>query len=136
MLPVAVIVLNLFTLFLFDWDKSQAVRHGWRISERSFLVLAFCGGWPALKIGQWLFRHKTRKQPFKTLLTLTIGLNLVAVAVLGSVAGPKLRAQAFGWPDTPLSAWLTGMDRQRPKIGFGQDSPAPGTHRFFQPARN
>ncbi|TDK41289.1 DUF1294 domain-containing protein [Antarcticimicrobium luteum] len=136
MLPVALTVLNLFTLFLFDWDKSQAARQGWRISERSFLFLAFCGGWPALKLGQWLFRHKTRKQPFKTLLTLMIGLNLLTVAVLGSLAGPELRARAFGWPEAPLSTWLTQSRPHLPSVGVGRDSPAQGTHRFFQSARD
>lgn len=136
MLLVFLLGLNLWAFALFGWDKAQATRQGWRVPERSFLLLAFCGGWPALKLGQWLFRHKTRKHPFKSELTLMIGLNLVAVAALGYFAGPELRARAFGWPEVPLSVLLTQPHPQRPKVGFGQDSPSQGTHRFFQPARN
>ena len=136
MVFVFLLILNLWTLFLFDWDKSQAARQGWRVSERSLLFLALCGGWPALKLGQWWFRHKTRKQPFKTQLTLMIGLNLVAVAAIGYVAGPELRARAFGWPEMSLSSLLDEPHPQRPKVGFGHDGTSQGGHRFFQPARN
>ncbi|TDE36644.1 DUF1294 domain-containing protein [Antarcticimicrobium sediminis] len=136
MIIVFLFLLNLFALFLFDWDKTQAARQGWRVSERNLLFLALCGGWPALKLGQRWFRHKTRKQPFKSRLNLMIALNLVAVAAIGYVAGPELRAQAFGWPETSLSTLLRESHPQRPKVGFGQDRPSQGTHRFFQPARN
>ncbi|MDF1717572.1 MAG: DUF1294 domain-containing protein [Antarcticimicrobium sp.] len=136
MLLGLLLVINLWAFALFGWDKAQAKNLGWRVSERSFLLLAVCGGWPALKLGQRVFRHKTRKQPFRTELTMAIGLNLVAVAVLGYLAGPELRARAFDWPEVPLSVLLSQPTvPQDPTINRGASTPSQGTHRFFQSTR-
>ena len=56
--------INALTLLAFRTDKKRAVAGGWRISESTLLMLSLCGGWPAAKIAQRSYRHKTRKQPF------------------------------------------------------------------------
>lgn len=43
-------------------------------------MLALCGGALGALLGQQFFRHKTKKQPFRTLLWLYAAVN-VAVAV-------------------------------------------------------
>ena len=61
----AALALNFFTLVLFALDKSRAARrNARRIPERTLLLLALLGGTPGSYAGRWLFRHKTRKQPF------------------------------------------------------------------------
>ena len=52
---------------LFWFDKTQARSHGRRVRETTLLLAAMVGGVGAWA-GQRLLRHKTRKEPFKTLL--------------------------------------------------------------------
>lgn len=77
---------NVIAFFAFGWDKRAAERHQSRISERSLLVLALFGAFGAW-LGQQVFRHKTRKQPFATLL---VGAVLVNLMVIGLVLAPVI----------------------------------------------
>ncbi|WP_372603367.1 DUF1294 domain-containing protein [Actibacterium sp.] len=109
---LALLGVNLWSLALFAWDKSQARRYGWRVSEFSFLLLAACGGWPALKLGQRLLRHKTRKQPFGRQMNLMIGVNLLLAVTVWILLSTEA---GLPFPDTPSKA-----------------PNKPTTHRFFQ----
>lgn len=80
-LAAALGLLNLWTFLLFWHDKRRAVLGGRRVSEASLLWCAALGGWGGALAGRSLFRHKTRKQPFATVLLLIAGLE--ACAVLG-----------------------------------------------------
>ncbi len=60
--------INALAFAAFGEDKRRAEQGAWRISEAQLLILALIGGWPGAKLGQKRFRHKTRKQPFATLL--------------------------------------------------------------------
>jgi uncharacterized membrane protein YsdA (DUF1294 family) len=73
---------NVIALLAFGWDKRQAERDGSRIAERALLSLALFGGALGALIGQQFFRHKTKKQPFRTLLWLAAVINLLAAVVL------------------------------------------------------
>lgn len=66
---------------LFWFDKNQARDHGWRVRESTLLVAALMGGLGAW-MGQHLLRHKTRKEPFRTLLGVAIVLHLLGVAAV------------------------------------------------------
>jgi uncharacterized membrane protein YsdA (DUF1294 family) len=61
-------VINVWTVMLFWLDKRRARAGEWRISEASLLGLALIGGTPGAFLARALFRHKTRKQPFSTIL--------------------------------------------------------------------
>lgn len=53
---------------LFAWDKLMA-KFGWRrIPERTLLLMNLLGGFVGGWIGQFLFRHKTRKWVFWAVL--------------------------------------------------------------------
>ena len=58
------LVLNLITFGLFGWDKFRSRGRRPRVSEARLLTHTFFGGFPGAKLGQYFFRHKTRKQPF------------------------------------------------------------------------
>ena len=66
---------------LFWFDKNRARDHGWRVRETTLLLMSLFGGVGAW-MGQHLLRHKTRKEPFRTLLGLVIVAHLVGVATL------------------------------------------------------
>jgi uncharacterized membrane protein YsdA (DUF1294 family) len=74
--------INLIAFLTFGWDKRQAERDGSRIAERTLIGLALFGGALGALIGQQVFRHKTRKQPFRTLLWLAAVINLLAAIVI------------------------------------------------------
>ncbi|MEQ1809398.1 MAG: DUF1294 domain-containing protein [Terricaulis sp.] len=85
--------INVIAFIAFGWDKRLAETHQRRIPERTLLALALFGGALGALIGQQVFRNKTQKQPFRTLLWLCALANVVA-AVLWLT--PDLRASLFG----------------------------------------
>ncbi|HEU0133216.1 MAG TPA: DUF1294 domain-containing protein [Allosphingosinicella sp.] len=87
-LPVALALLllvNLLTILRFRDVKRRAVAGAWRVPESTLLGLAALGGSPAALLACRLFRHKTRKQPFATLLLLIAAIQ--AGALIGFLLG-------------------------------------------------
>lgn len=80
-LLITVGVLESAAFALFAHDKARARRGGRRVPERTLLFAALWGG-----VGAWLacglLRHKTRKEPFRTLLGLVAALHLIGAASL------------------------------------------------------
>jgi uncharacterized membrane protein YsdA (DUF1294 family) len=66
---------------LFWFDKNQARNHGWRVRETTLLMVALFGGGGAW-MAQHILRHKTRKEPFRTLLGGLIVTHLAGVATI------------------------------------------------------
>jgi len=63
-------------------DKAAAEQGRWRTPELTLHLASLAGGWPGALVGQRVFRHKTRKQPFRTIFWLTVVANLVALSWL------------------------------------------------------
>ena len=75
--------LSFVSIVLMFLDKRAAQNGNWRVAERTLLLWAFAGGAVGAKLAQNRFRHKTRKQPFATLLNLALVCNVVlAIALL------------------------------------------------------
>jgi uncharacterized membrane protein YsdA (DUF1294 family) len=51
-------------------DKHKAIKKGWRIKERTLLLIAFLGGGVGSFLGMYAFRHKTRHIKFVLLIPL------------------------------------------------------------------
>jgi uncharacterized membrane protein YsdA (DUF1294 family) len=83
-LAIYLTLANLAAFAAFGLDKRRAARGGRRIAEARLLALAAAGGGPGAAVGQRLFRHKTRKQPFAARLRLI--LTLQAVAAIAALA--------------------------------------------------
>lgn len=88
---------NLRAWDLFAYDKAQAEAGGSRVPEAELLAAAAWGGWPGAKLAQRRFRHKTRKEPFRSQLNrigrwqgvaLLLGLPVLVAVLSGQVALP------------------------------------------------
>ena len=84
------IVLSVFTYFIFAWDKQAARNGSWRTPENTLYTLSLAGGWPGALLAQFQLRHKSRKQPFKFILWVTIVLNIAGFVWLFSESGRSL----------------------------------------------
>jgi uncharacterized membrane protein YsdA (DUF1294 family) len=69
--------MNAYSLFLMWFDKKQAKKGGFRISERALWIAAICGGAIGAVIGMNLFRHKTKHRSFQ------LGMPILVVLQLG-----------------------------------------------------
>jgi uncharacterized membrane protein YsdA (DUF1294 family) len=76
-------IVNLWTFMLFGFDKLRAEEGAWRVSEGTLLAWAFCGGCIGAYAGRFIFRHKTRKQPFSTELHRIAFLHMIAASCAG-----------------------------------------------------
>jgi uncharacterized membrane protein YsdA (DUF1294 family) len=95
--PLALLVLiNLITFWSFRYDKRQSRTGGWRISESTLLSLAFVGGSVGAKVAQRRYRHKTRKEPFRSTLNFICVLHCLAIFVY-SLWAADLTPAILGW---------------------------------------
>lgn len=84
---LAPVVSSALAYVAYAYDKDQAKRDGWRVSERTLHLLSLLGGWPGALIAQHTLRHKLRKPTFMILYWLTVIVN-TAVTVSIGVAQP------------------------------------------------
>ena len=73
-------LLSAVAFVMYGVDKSAAVRGAWRTSESALHAIALLGGWPGALVAQQVFRHKTTKQPFRTIFWGTVVTNWAALA--------------------------------------------------------
>jgi uncharacterized membrane protein YsdA (DUF1294 family) len=79
-----VVAINAIAAWLFWFDKQQAVKHQWRVSERRLHSTALAGGWIG---GIWAmkkFRHKTIKKSFKDTYYACAATNAAIVGTLST----------------------------------------------------
>lgn len=74
-------LINIVSFCLFWWDKDAARSGEWRIPESRLLWMAFLGGSAGAIIAQQVLRHKTRKEPFRTILQGIAGLHVAVLAL-------------------------------------------------------
>jgi uncharacterized membrane protein YsdA (DUF1294 family) len=79
---VLLLIVNLTAFVLFYYDKHAAQDRLWRISEGTLLLVALFGGSMGALVGQRVMRHKTRKEPFRTMLYSIPVLQVAAICWL------------------------------------------------------
>ena len=84
-LGVVYAALSIVLFALYGLDKAAARRGGRRVPEVTLHLIAVAGGWPGALAAQRVFRHKTVKQPFRTVFWGTVVVNSAALAWLLSV---------------------------------------------------
>lgn len=97
MTPIALVLtyllaLNMLTFGLFWWDKRCAIERRWRVPESTLLTICLIGGSLGAKTGQGIFRHKTRKEPFRTSLN---AISVLHVGFLATLVLPEFRASVM-----------------------------------------
>ena len=91
--------LNLFAFMAMVWDKECAKAGMSRVPELFLLAQALLGGSIGTIAGQRLWRHKTRKEPFRTYLRMIV---IIQFTVLASLAFPGVRAAVWAYlPQVP-----------------------------------
>ncbi|WP_106918294.1 DUF1294 domain-containing protein [Chryseobacterium aurantiacum] len=75
MIPFLLIA-NLITFGVFGFDKLQAKRHHWRISENVLLALSLIGVVGAAS-GMVIFNHKVSKKSFLVKFFIVVLIDLV-----------------------------------------------------------
>jgi uncharacterized membrane protein YsdA (DUF1294 family) len=76
---LCLLLINGLAYLAFRFDKRAAVEGRRRIPEKHLLLLAALGGSPAALFAQQTLRHKTRKQPFASLLLVIASLQALAL---------------------------------------------------------
>ncbi len=70
---------SVFAFGIYAGDKSAAQQGTWRTSESTLHLLALVGGWPGALVARQVLRHKTTKQPFRTVFWITVVANCAAL---------------------------------------------------------
>ena len=78
-------IINLLAFALMGIDKRRAVRHAWRIPEKTLFLSALLGGSVGAIAGMHLFRHKTKHWYFRYGMPAILVLQLLAVFLLNKV---------------------------------------------------
>ncbi len=74
---IYILLINVFTFFVYGYDKNRAVKHKWRVSERTLLLLAVIGGSIGAAAGMLVFHHKTKKPKFTVSVPVIFFVQLV-----------------------------------------------------------
>lgn len=81
-LALAYGIASLLLFGVYGLDKWAAGTRRWRTEEATLHLFAVAGGWPGGFLGQRVFRHKTRKQPFQAIFWAAVVVNCAALAWL------------------------------------------------------
>ena len=81
-LLVYLIGINVVAFLYFGIDKLKAKYNKPRISERMLWFLSAIGGWLGSLVGMKIFRHKTKKLSFQTMMVVIITIHLVILTLV------------------------------------------------------
>jgi len=81
---------SLITFIMYAVDKSAAKRGTWRTQESTLQLLSLAGGWPGALLAQNILRHKSKKQPFRSIFWVTVLLNCSAFVWLFTPRGTAI----------------------------------------------
>ncbi|MEZ8800901.1 DUF1294 domain-containing protein [Vibrio splendidus] len=74
------LAIGVVTFFVYSKDKRAAINGNWRVPEKTLHIFSVAGGWLGALIAQEKLRHKTQKQPFRSIYWLTVVINVAAFA--------------------------------------------------------
>jgi uncharacterized membrane protein YsdA (DUF1294 family) len=92
---LAYLAFNFLVYLVYWWDKEAARNGDRRVSESTLLWLAFLGGSAGAVFAQQNLRHKTRKEPFRSILLSIVVLHIGVVVSL--IIMPDWPFRLAGW---------------------------------------
>jgi uncharacterized membrane protein YsdA (DUF1294 family)/cold shock CspA family protein len=78
-IPSILLAINATTFLMYGYDKAVAGGRFLRVPEAILHLLALAGGTPAAWLGQFFFRHKTRKGSFRVRFWVIVLLQITLV---------------------------------------------------------
>lgn len=82
MIAIYLILVNLTAFIMYGLDKQKAVRHKWRLPERTLIGIAVFGGSLGALIGMKVFHHKTRHKKFTIGVPVIIAVQVTAFVLV------------------------------------------------------
>ena len=76
------IIINIITLLMMEYDKLQAIKNKRRISEKTLFTLALLFGSIGSIIGMYTFRHKTKHTSFIIGMPVILVFNIICIYLL------------------------------------------------------
>ena len=76
------LLMNVIGFFIMKIDKTRAIRHAYRISEKTLWGMALFGGAVGTTLGMQMFRHKTKHLSFKVGFPVLAVIELILVLFL------------------------------------------------------
>ncbi len=73
------LAINVITFLMMGYDKHEAKKGNWRISEKTLFTLVVIGGSIGGIIGMFTFRHKTKKWYFRFGFPIILILQILVV---------------------------------------------------------
>lgn len=74
---VYMLIMSIAGFITMGVDKKKSINRGWRIPERTLILIAFIGGAFGSFLGMKFFRHKTRHLKFIILIPLAVLINIL-----------------------------------------------------------
>ena len=62
------LIINIISFIIYGIDKYKSIKHKYRISENTLIILAILGGAIGAFLGMITFHHKTQKKKFIILI--------------------------------------------------------------------
>lgn len=75
---IYLIIMNIVGLMVMWLDKRKAVRHKWRIPEKTLFLISIAGGSIGTWSGMYIFHHKTKHWYFVVGMPLILILQIAA----------------------------------------------------------
>ena len=66
------IIINIITFIIYGIDKYKSIKHKYRISENTLIILPILGGPIGALFGMITFHHKTKKKKFIILIPILL----------------------------------------------------------------
>lgn len=76
------LLINLIGFISMGIDKRKAIKHQWRISEKTLFFIAFFGGSLGTVLAMYCFHHKTKAKPLSILLPGCLAFHIILVGYL------------------------------------------------------
>lgn len=77
-----IIIINVIAFILMGIDKRKAIKHKWRVSEKTLWITAIIGGSVGSIIGMRMFSHKTKHRQFTVGMPFILIIQVVALFFL------------------------------------------------------